>query len=59
MDNHCDANDPWFEHLADEQIVNSAKRVDLEESEGEEKELTMWLGMSHNAALLYVHGLLQ
>ena len=44
---NCDTNDPGFEQLIDEQIVNKTKGVGLEESEGEEKP-TMQSEMSHD-----------
>ena len=37
---NCDANDPGFEHLTDEQIVGGALGMVLEESEEEEEDKT-------------------
>ena len=55
---NCDANDPGFEHLTDEQIVGGALGMVLEESE-EEEEDKMQKKVSHDAALAHIDGLIQ
>lgn len=53
----CDTNDPGFEHVTDEQIVEEALGMNLEESDEEDGKVQK--KVSHDAALAHVEGLIQ
>lgn len=57
----CDANEPGFERLTDEEIANKARgegAKEEEQSESEEDEPSAKARMTHEAALQHVDGLL-
>ena len=53
----CDTNDPGFEHVTDEQIVEEALGKNLEESD--EEDIKAQKNVSQDAALVHVEGLIQ
>ena len=53
----CDSNDPGFEHVTVDQIVEEALGVNLEESDEEDGKVQK--KVSHDAALAHVQGLIQ
>ena len=52
----CDINDPRFEHVIDEQIVEEVLGKNLEESDEEDNKVQT--KVSHDAALALVEGLI-
>lgn len=54
-----DVNDPGFEHLTDEQTVDGALYMFLEDSEEEEQAYKTQNPMVHDVALTQIDGLIQ